>query len=111
MSANSLFATHYRDEKSYLYIGRSDSNVVYRIGNTDNRTDTADWRSSWFDGGDRSTLKRVNSYNLTYSATSGDSIFVDFYTNLSETAVATVRLGHRQRHRHGSGACQPFGDW
>lgn len=75
------------DGSEKLYLGCADSTVIWLAGGTDDVYELADWRSGWWDGGDRGMRKRVLGYTLDYNATSGDSVFVDWYTNGDDTAV------------------------
>lgn len=71
-----------------LFIGDADSSVIWQMnGTTDDLYYSGDWRSGWYDGGDRSLQKRALEYRLCYDSDSGDTLLVDFYTDFSETAV------------------------
>lgn len=69
-----------------LYIGQADTNYLWLAGATADRYEIADWRSGWFDGGDLSARKLVREYVIDLTGTTGDSVWVDFYTDFSETA-------------------------
>lgn len=77
------------DGSEKLYLGCADSSVIWLAGGTDDVYELADWRSGWWDAGDRGATKRIASYTLDYSAATGDTIFVDFYVDGTDTAVWT----------------------
>lgn len=77
-----------------LFVGDADSTriVEMAVNGTDEIRTTSDWRSGWYDGGDRALLKRGARYQIGYESDANDTLFVDFYTNFSETAVATKTI-------------------
>ena len=49
----------------------------------------ADYRSGWYLGTSEHKQKIITQYEMTYSGATGDSIFVDFYGDFSETILWT----------------------
>ena len=99
MKPGSFLVRRAGDRDEQLYIGQADSSYLWLAGGTADRYEMADWRSGWGDGGDPSQIKRANWYNVTFFGTSGDTLIVDIYSNLSETVVwsdTTVATGGSQ---------------
>jgi hypothetical protein len=70
-----------------LIIGDADSACLYVFDRTPTVGTTSDWRSGWFDAGDRGLRKLAREYALSYESANGDSLFVDFYVDFSSTAT------------------------
>jgi hypothetical protein len=71
-----------------LYVGDADSSVLWQMyGTTDDLYYSGDWRSGWYDGGNRNLQKRALRYRLCYDSDNGDTLILDYYTNFSETTV------------------------
>lgn len=65
-----------------MFIGDADSAAVWQVEvSTGSLAWEADWRSGFYDGGDKALRKRVMRYKIDYQLSGvSDFLFVDFYT-------------------------------
>jgi hypothetical protein len=84
----------------YLFLGTTDSTVIYRVGGDDDVTYTADYRSGWLETESR---LRALRYEIGYEAGVYDSLFIDFYVDYSDTpawsdTIIVIDEAARERH-------------
>lgn len=75
------------DGSEQQYFGDADSTVMWELGGSaSNLYFIPEWKSSWSDLGDPEQVKQVQTYRIEFSSKEyRDTIFVDWYVNLSDT--------------------------